>query len=50
MYENLGKGLEALYHFVIILLVTAVPLALWKLADMMVWLFNHVEITWRAFG
>jgi len=47
MYSNLGKGIESLAWMVIVLLLTAVPLAVWKLADIAIWLFDHISVTWK---
>jgi hypothetical protein len=47
MYDNIGKGIEALFYAVIVLLITAVPLAVWKLIDIATYLFNHIEVSWK---
>lgn len=46
MYHGLGEAFETLYFLVKWLLIIAVPLALWKLVDILVWLYNHVDINW----
>ena len=47
MYDNFGKAIESLAWMVIILLLTAVPLAVWKLADIAIWLFDNISVTWK---
>jgi hypothetical protein len=47
MYDNIGKGIEALFFAVIVLLAIAVPLAVWKLIDITIYLLNHVGVTWK---
>jgi len=47
MYGDLGKAIEALIWFIIVLLAIAVPLAVWKLIDVAIYLFNHVGVTWK---
>jgi hypothetical protein len=37
--------LSALYRVIGFLLVTFVPLGLWKLAEIVAWLFSHVSIS-----
>lgn len=44
---NLGNAIESLIWAIIVLMLTAVPLAIWKLADIAVWLFNHISVTWK---
>jgi hypothetical protein len=44
MYGNLGDAFIGLYRFMIFLLVIAVPLALWKLVEIVIWVFQHVQI------
>ena len=43
--NGLGDALQALITAFIVLLVVAAPLALWKLIDIAVWLYNHVGVT-----
>lgn len=45
MFEGLGQGLEALYHVVKWTLIITVPLAIWKIIDVIVWLFNHIDVS-----
>jgi hypothetical protein len=36
--------LSGLVYLIMILLVTAVPLAIWKLIEIIIWIFQHVHI------
>jgi hypothetical protein len=47
MYGDLGKAIEALIWFIVVLLVVAVPLALWKIIEVGGYLFNHIGVTWK---
>ena len=44
---GLGEAIQALFTMIIVLLVVAVPLALWKLIDVAIWLYNHIEVAWK---
>jgi hypothetical protein len=45
--NSLGDAIQALITMVIVLLVVAVPLALWKLIEIVIWLYAHVGVTWK---
>lgn len=45
MFGELGKGIAALYYTTMALVIFALPLALWKLWDIGVWLHQNVNIT-----
>ncbi len=34
-------------RFIAVFLIITVPLALWKLVDIAVWVFSHISIGWR---
>lgn len=44
MYEGVGNAVVALWRGMIVLLCVFVPLGLWKLIDICIWIFNHVHI------
>jgi len=44
MYGNLGDGLAT---FFMLSIFVAFPLALWKLIDIVLWLFTNVQIGLR---
>ena len=44
MYEQIGEGLVALFKLMVALLAITIPLGIWKLIDIAVWLFRNVTI------
>jgi hypothetical protein len=42
MDPNLGDGLATLFLMMALVLAIAVPLGLWKLIDIAIWLCHHV--------
>jgi hypothetical protein len=42
--SDLGDAVGAWINGMIILIFISVPLGLWKLIDIVIWLFSHVEI------
>ena len=49
MYEQIGEGFVALFKFMAILLAFTIPLGLWKLIDIVIWLFEHITINFGGF-
>jgi len=45
--NGLGNAIQALITAIIILLAVAVPLALWKLIEVAIWIYGHIGITWK---
>jgi hypothetical protein len=45
MIEGVFKGVSETIAFGFILLCIFVPLGLWKLVDIVIWLYKHVSIT-----
>ncbi len=45
--NDLGDAIQALITMIIVLLVVAVPLALWKLIEIAIWLYDHIEVAWK---
>jgi len=43
MYGDFMDGVVALFFTCVI----AVPLAIWKLVDIGIWLYHHVSIAWH---
>ena len=43
MYE----GLKTIINGFVVMLLTAVPLAIWKLVDIVIWLVKHIAIKWK---
>ena len=48
MYEGIGKGVDALFKMMLWLLIVFVPLGLWKLIEIIYWLYTHITIGWVA--
>lgn len=44
MVEGIGQAFQGLATFCIASLFVAWPLGLWKLIEIVVWLFKHVEV------
>lgn len=44
MYGNIGEGLASLVIYGGICLAVSVPLAIWKLVEIGIWCYNHIEI------
>lgn len=45
--RGIGEALSTLWVFAILSLVVAWPLAIWKLIDIALWLYNNVSVTVR---
>jgi len=43
MFGDIGKALELAFW----LNIVAVPLAVWKLVDVVVWVCSHVAVRWQ---
>jgi hypothetical protein len=41
--NGIGRGLKTL----VAILLVSLPLAIWKLVDIGIWIFRHLEINWR---
>jgi hypothetical protein len=39
-----GRAIDALFKFTIVYTIISFPLALWKLIDILIWLYNNVHI------
>lgn len=46
-YSNIGKGIMSLIDALMWLALITVPLAIWKIIDIIIWLFHHFEIGWK---
>ena len=44
-YEDIGNGFMGLFRLLIWVAVAAVPLAIWKLAEIIVWVCRHVSVS-----
>lgn len=46
MFGDLGDAIVGALRLMFWLLVAAIPLAIWKLVDIAIWLFSHVSVSW----
>ncbi len=37
--------LEELFNAIAVILIVSVPLAIWKLIDIGIWVFSHIKVT-----
>lgn len=47
-YSHIGDAVTNLIVGMAVLIVIFVPLGLWKLIEIIVWLFKNVTITWGS--
>ncbi len=45
MYEGIGKGLSELFITMFILCCVTVPLGIWKIVDIVIWIIKHVNVS-----
>lgn len=43
-YIDFGKGIDTLMNIMLIGLIIFVPLGMWKLVEVCIWLFHHVGV------
>jgi len=47
MYGNsFGDVIDGIYKFVLISTFIAWPLAIWKLIELVFWIFDHINVVW----
>lgn len=44
-YRHLGDGIVGAFQIMAGVLVVSIPLAIWKLVDIGMWLFGHVSVS-----
>lgn len=44
MVNGIGEALDQLFASMIWVLFISIPLAIWKIIDIIVWVWNHVSI------
>lgn len=47
MYEGMGKAIDSMFTMIALLLFIAVPLAAWKVIDVIIWICSHVQVKWN---
>ena len=45
MYQGMGEALSAVMKMVMILLIVFIPLGLWKLIEIFIWVYNNVSLS-----
>lgn len=45
-YGEMGKGLMAALTTLLVVCAIAVPLAIWKLVELVLWIFKHLSWSW----
>lgn len=45
--SSFGRGMEAMLNGLLITCLISVPLGLWKLVEIVIWLWRHVSIDWN---
>lgn len=46
-YSNIGKGIQSLMETGCLLLLISLPLAAWKVLDIIIWACDHLRISWE---
>jgi len=47
MIEGIGKAFRCIYMFAVFSLFVLLPLSVWKVIDILVWIYQHVRISWQ---
>lgn len=47
-YKRIGDGVDVLFKFTALLLTVFVPLGLWKLVELVLWVWKNVHVQWGA--
>jgi len=47
MDGSIFRGFEVIYKLFVVLLVVFVPLGLWKMVDIIIWLFKHLSVSFQ---
>ena len=42
-----GDGIFEAFIVLMVILIVSVPLAIWKMVDITIWVFTHVTINWN---
>lgn len=46
-YSRFGNGIATVMLIVMVLFVVFVPLGVWKAVELLLWVWEHVEVVWR---
>jgi hypothetical protein len=44
MVSGIGDGITALLKLLLIICIVAIPFAIWKIVELIIWLINNVSI------
>ena len=44
--DQMFKGLGGAINLLVILFLVSLPLALWKLVDILIWVIRHLNVSW----
>jgi hypothetical protein len=44
MVNDIGKAFDQLFANMIVVLFISIPLAIWKIVDIVVWVLHHISI------
>lgn len=44
---GIGDAIEAMFKLLIFLIIFAVPLAIWKLVEIIIWVYNHFSVSFK---
>jgi len=46
MVEGIGRAIDDLIALMVFVCVVFVPLGLWKMIDILIWIFHHIHISY----
>lgn len=46
MDSSAFAGLDKFFYGLCAVLLLSLPLAIWKIFDILLWVYNHVSVTW----
>ena len=47
MFDGVGRAVDAVMGLLYISILVAWPLALWKLVEIVIWVWDHLEVSWK---
>lgn len=42
---GIGNAIDALWKLLLFLIIFALPLAIWKLVEIIIWIYNHISFS-----
>ncbi|MCC7375411.1 MAG: hypothetical protein IT581_12220 [Verrucomicrobiales bacterium] len=46
-YSRFGNGIATVMLIVMVLFVVFVPLGVWKAVELLLWVWEHLEVAWK---